>query len=675
MNLSPLNEKMLHGSDYNPDQWLDYPEILERDIVLMKEAHINCVSVGIFAWAKLEPQEGVYDFGWLGQIIDRLYENGIYTILATPTGARPAWMAQKYPEVLRVNSSLHRNRMGERHNHCYTSPVYRGKTRQMNLRLSQAFGKHPGVILWHISNEYGGECYCELCQEAFRQWLKRRYQTLEALNHAWWTGFWSHTYSDWSQVEPPLPSGESHCHGLSLDWKRFVTHQTVDFCRKEIQAVREGGSQLPVTTNLMGFYKGLDYNKFQDVLDIVSWDNYPDWHGLQDPIDLAAETACTHDLMRCVNQKPFLLMESTPSTVNWRAVSKLKRPGMHMLSSIQAVAHGSNSVQYFQWRKGRGASEKFHGAVVDHYGESDTRVFQETVQIGKRLERLSQVCKTNLKPEVAILFDWENWWAAEDAQGPRNSGLHYKETVLSHYRAFWQMGVPVDVIDMEKDLSGYRLVVAPMLYLYRANIAEKMKHFVEQGGVLVGTYWSGIVNDTDLCYLGGMPGDGMTEVFGLRSEEIDALYDGQHNTMRFRGIRYELSELCDLVKTTTATALATYEEDFYAGQPALTVNRYGAGAAYYLAAKAEDGFYSNFYHSLIEEIGVSPALDGQLPHGVTASLRKGTRDIVIAQNYNEKRVTVPLNTSYIDLETGKAVSGTLELPGYGAAFLIKNSPV
>ena len=671
MNLSPLNETMLHGGDYNPDQWLDRPDILEQDIILMKEAHVNCVSVAIFAWAKLEPKEGVYDFDWLGRVIDRLYENGIYTILATPTGARPAWMAHKYPEVLRVGPSLHRNHMGERHNHCYTSPVYREKTRQMNLRLSKAFGSHPGVILWHISNEYGGECYCELCQEAFRLWLKEKYQTLDALNQAWWTSFWSHTYTDWSQIEPPLPNRESHCHGLSLDWKRFVTHQTVDFCKKEIEAVREGGSRLPATTNLMGFYQELNYNKFQDVLDIVSWDNYPDWHGLQDPVGLAAEIACTHDLMRCVNKKPFLLMESTPTTVNWREVSKLKKPGMHMLSSIQAIAHGSNSVQYFQWRKSRGSCEKFHGAVVDHYGKSDTRAFQETAQVGKRLEGLSEICKTNLKPQAAILFDWENWWAAEDAQGPRNSGLHYKETVLSHYRAFWELGIPVDIVDMEKDLSGYRLVAAPMLYLYRANIAEKMKEFVKNGGTLVGTYWSGIVNDTDLCYLGGMPGDGMTQVFGLRSEEIDALYDGQYNAMSFQNTRYQLSELCDLVKVDTASVLSTYEKDFYAGQPALTVNSYGKGRAYYLAAKAEDRFYLDFYRFLAAESGVVPALDGQLPYGVTASLRKGSRDIVIVQNYNDRPAAVALNAPYTDLETGNAVSGSLELPAYGAAFLVK----
>lgn len=356
MNLSPLNEKMLHGGDYNPDQWLDRPDILKQDIVLMKEAHVNCVSVAIFAWAQLEPQEGVYDFGWLGRIIGQLYENGIYTILATPTGARPAWMAQKYPEVLRVDSSLHRNHMGERHNHCYTSPVYREKARQINVRLSQAFGKHPGVILWHISNEYGGECYCELCQEAFRQWLKEKYRTLEALNHAWWTGFWSHTYTDWSQIEPPLPRGESHCHGLSLDWKRFVTHQTVDFCQKEIEAVREGGSQLPATTNLMGFYKDLNYNKFQDVLDIISWDNYPDWHGLQDPVDLAAEIACTHDLMRCINQKAVpsdgeysqhrKLAFSLQAEASWNAYAFLPSGGGPRLQfgAVLSVAEGPRSL-------------------------------------------------------------------------------------------------------------------------------------------------------------------------------------------------------------------------------------------------------------------------------------------------------------------------------------------
>ena len=224
---------------------------------------------------------------------------------------------------------------------------------------------------------------------------------------------------------------------------------------------------------------------------------------------------------------------------------------------------------------------------------------------------------------------------------------------------------------MEKELSGYQLVVAPMLYLYRANIAEKMKKFVELGGTLVGTYWSGIVNDTDLCYLGGMPGGGMAEVFGLRSEEIDALYDGQYNAMSFQAVRYRISELCDLVKTNTAAVLSTYEDDFYAGQPSLTVNRYGKGKAYYLAAKAEDAFYVDFYRLLAEENGVAPALDGRLPHGVTASLRKGSQDIVIVQNYNEKPAAVPLNASYTDLETGNVLSGTLELSKYGVAFLIK----
>ena len=675
MPLSPLHHEFLHGGDYNPDQWLDRKDILDEDIRLMKKAHVNCVSLAIFAWTRLEPEEGVYTFDWLAETIDRLYQNGIYTILATPSGARPAWMAQKYPEVLRVANTLERNHMGERHNHCYTSPIYREKVWEMNKRLSHAFGNHPGVILWHLSNEYGGECFCPLCTEAFRRWLQEKYKTLEALNHAWWTSFWSHTYTDWSQIEPPLPHGETNTHGLNLDWKRFVTHQTVDFCRWEKDAVRAGGSTLPVTTNLMGFYEGLNYHKFKDVLDIVSWDSYPDWHNTGDPVMVAAEAACAHDIMRCVKKEPFLLMESTPSTVNWRSIARLKRPGMHMLSSIQALAHGADSVQYFQWRKSRGSSEKFHGAVVDHYGKEDTRVFKEVSDLGKRLSALSPVCGSSVQPKAAILFDWENRWAAEDAAGPRKSCLHYKETVLRHYRAFWQLGVPVNVVDMEHELSSYKLVVAPMLYLYRANIAEKMKAFVQNGGTLVGTYLSGIVNETDLCYLGGMPGEGMSEIFGLRSEEIDALYDGQYNAMTYQGRRYQISELCDLTVLQGADVLSSYEQDFYAGRPALTVHPYGKGRAYYQAALLEDGFYLDFYQNILRECGIRPALDAPLPFGVTAGLRKADKEIVIVQNYNPHSVKIPLNTPMADLESNALLSDSLELSTYGAAFLTEPDPV
>ena len=276
---------MLHGCDYNPEQWLHIPEILEQDIVQMKQAHINCVSVGIFAWAALEPEEGHYELDWLARIIDRLYENGIYTVLATPSGAKPVWMSQKYPEIRRVRSDGMRELQGGRHNHCYTSPVFRDKVFRMNTQLAERFGRHPGVILWHVSNEIQGECFCGLCQAEFRKWLKARYGSLDALNRAWWTAFWSHTYTDWEQIEAPSPLGETNIHGLNLDWKRFCTHQTYTFFENEIAPLKRVNPSVPVTMNLMGFYDGINYHAMLPLLDAVSWDSYPTWHTQQDGDD------------------------------------------------------------------------------------------------------------------------------------------------------------------------------------------------------------------------------------------------------------------------------------------------------------------------------------------------------------------------------------------------------
>lgn len=675
--LCPKYPHFLHGGDYNPDQWLDRPDILEKDIQLMKEAHVNCVSVGIFAWAHLEPEEGVYQFDWLEKIINNLYENGIYTVLATPSGAKPVWMSEKYPEIRRVDYTLHRELSGARHNHCYTSPVYREKVREMNTRLAERFSRHPGVILWHISNEYGGECYCPLCQDAFREWLKEKYGTLEALNHAWWSHFWSHTYTDWSQIHAPVSSGEMSVHGLIVDWKRFVTARTVDFMQEEIKAVKAVNPEIPVTANLMSFYDGLDYFKFGPALDVVSWDSYPLWHN-EDTIKEAARIACCHDLMRSVKHQPFLLMESTPSMTNWQPISKLKRPGMHELSSLQAVAHGSQSVQYFQWRKSRGSYEKFHGAVVDHYGGSDTRVFREVTRVGERLENLeAAVLPTRVHPEVAIVYDWENRWAVEDAKGPRNGGLHYVETVQAHHRAFWKNGVPVDFVDMDGDLSGYKVVVTPMLYMYRNGFAKKLRDFVEQGGTLVSTYWSGIVDDTDLCFLGGWPGDGMMDVFGIWNEEIDALYDGETNVMELResvdGLResYTLRELCEIIHLRGAKALAAYGQDFYAGSPVLTENQFGKGTAYYVAARAEDGFQEDFYRMLVKKLGIRRALDTVLPEGVTASLRKGEQDVVFVQNFTAAPQTVRLPHAMTDVESGETISGDMTLAPWEIRTLLE----
>lgn len=671
--LTPRFPHLLHGGDYNPDQWLDRPDILKKDIELMKEAHINCVSVGIFSWVKLEPKEGEYHFEWLREIIDNLYQNGIYTVLATPSGAKPVWMSEQYPEIRRVSQTLVRDETGGRHNHCYTSPYYREKVKAMDTKLAEQFASHPGVILWHLSNEYGGTCYCPLCQAAFREWLKKKYGTLEELNHQWWTDFWSHTYTSWEQIHAPVPNGETSTHGLSLDWQRFTTDQVIDFMKLERDAVKAVNPDLPVTANFMYYFDGYNYGKFRDELDVISWDSYP-WWKEGDNSREASHVALWHDVMRSLKKQPFLLMESTPSMTNWTPASRLKRPGMHLAQSMQAVAHGSNSVQYFQFRKSRGSTEKFHGAVVDHYGGSDTRVFRDVTEVGKRLREIDGLYHSDVKAQVALILDTENGWAIKGAAGPRNCGIHYVETAQQHYRSLWKQGINMDVIDEEADLTGYKLVIAPMLYMLRGGIEQKLRDFVKQGGTVVGTYLTGLVNENDLCHLGGWPGAGLMDVFGVWNESTDGLWDGEINTLCVKdGASYEIRELCALIHAKGAQVLGTYGEDFYRGEPALTVNEFGKGKAYYIAARTEDKFCDDFYHKLAEELKLKKALEADPPQGVEACLREDeTGEYLFLQNFSGEERKVSLPKRYESYPAGEQTE-TVKLKAYDAALLRRST--
>jgi beta-galactosidase len=320
-------------------------------------------------------------------------------------------------------------------------------------------------------------------------------------------------------VESPSPRGETSVHGLQLDWQRFVTDQTINFFENEAAPLRNITPDIPVTANFMGSYPGLNYQKFASHLDIICWDSYPAWHGTQaTTVELAANVSFLHDLNRSLKHgQPFLLMESTPSMVNWQPVNKLKRPGMHMLSSVQAVAHGSDSVQYFQWRKSRGSTEKFHGAVVDHAGHEHTRVFKDVTQVGVFLETLRPVTGTTVEPEAAIIYDWENRWAIDNFSGFNVRQRDYEGECRRHYRYFWQSGIPVDIIGMEDDFSKYKLLIAPMLYMLKPGVAERAETFTLAGGTLVCTFLTGLVDENDLCFLGGFPGP-LRKTLGIWSE-------------------------------------------------------------------------------------------------------------------------------------------------------------
>lgn len=654
---------IIHGGDYNPDQWIKTPEIWDEDMRLMKLAHINSATINIFSWSLLEPEEGVYNFEWLDTMMDKLHANGISVILATPSGARPPWLAQKYPEVLRVEESGIRNEFGVRHNHCLTSPVYREKVRSINRIIAERYKNHPALKMWHISNEYCGECHCELCQEAFRNWLKEYYHNdIEELNDKWWNGFWSHRMTDWSQINSPKSRGENHVSAMKLCWNRFVSDSHISFCENEIAPLREITPDIPITTNFMRMYDGIDYQKFAKHLDLISWDNYPAWDKGNN-VSVAVETAFVHDTFRSMKDgQPFFMMESTPSLVNWHDVNKLPKPGMQELSSIQAVAHGADSVQYFQWRKSKGGHEKYHGAVVDHCGHENTRVFRDVARLGGVLEKLDGVVGQYSDARVAVICDWENIWATKHFCGFNNINRDYIGECIKWYKPFYDRGIAVDVISMEQDFSKYDLVIAPFLYMLKDGTAERIEEFVADGGNFAATYLTGFVDKNDMCFLGGFPAGRLKEVFGIWNEETDSLPEGMKNSVTVDGKSYDVVHICDIIHSAGAKILGEYQQDFYAGMPAVTENTFGKGKAYYVAFRNDADFADDFCNSLIEKIGIVPDCNIKAPYGVFA--RKRGNNIFI-MNFSDTEAAVTLDREYTNAVSGEKVSGKFTLPVCG----------
>ena len=678
-NIYNNEKRLLHGGDYNPDQWLDYPDILKDDLRLMKLANVNTMTVGIFAWSALEPTEGNYNFEWLDKIIDDVYNQGGRVILATPSGARPAWLSEKYPEVLRTNDRREKMLHGGRHNHCFSSPIYREKTQKMNYKLAERYGNHPALIMWHVSNEYSGDCHCELCQENFRAWLKNKYKTIENVNKAWWGPFWSHTYTDWSQIESPSSIGENAVHGLNLDWKRFVTDQTIDFYENEAKPLREITPNMPITTNFMADtddlipFQSLNYEKFSKHVDILSWDCYPAWHNdWETTKDLATKVGFINDLYRSLKQQPFLIMECTPSGVNWHNVNKAKRPGMHTLASMQLLAHGSDSVLYFQWRKSRGSSEKFHGAVVDHDNSEENRVFKEVSQVGEILDKIKEIKGSMKQSKVAIIYDWENDWALKDAQGFGKESRRYPQTLQSHYKYFWDKNISVDVVTPQQDLSKYSLVVAPMMYMMTEETMDRFRDYVKSGGVLVGSYLSGLVNKTDLTYLGGWPKI-LQETYGIDAKEIDTLYPKDRNSIKFGNESFEAIDYCTIIEAKEAEVLAKYEEDFYKNTPAITKNNLEKGKAYFIGARTNQEFLSKFYDKIVKDLDINEVDDFISEGGISIQIRENKdAKYYFVMNFTEEEKNIEIKGSYLNLISGKMMERLNLMKPYDVYVLKKN---
>lgn len=655
---------MLYGGDYNPDQWPE--EVWLEDVRLMKEAGVNLVSLGIFSWARLEPKPGEFDFCWLDRLIDLLHKNGIAVDLATPTASPPPWMVIKHPGMLPVNAGGETLWHGSRRHYCPHNPDYHFYAKRVAQALADRYKNHPALAMWHIDNEYGchiSECYCDTSAAAFRVWLQQRYNNLAQLNFAWGTAFWSQLYSDWSEIQPPRHSPAHINPTQQLDWARFSSDSWLDCFNEQKKILKQSTPGVPVVTNFMSFHKGVDYFKFAQQEDIVTNDSYPDtWQP-----DWPQQAAIACDLMRSLGKgNPWILMEQASSAVNWRTINVPKRPGVMRLGSLQAMARGADGILFFQWRQSKAGAEKHHSGMLPH-GGTETRTWREIKGLGGELTALTPLIGSRLQPEVAILFDWNNWWALEIDSKP-SADLRMVSQVQNWYNAFFEKGITVDFAHPCSDLSQYKLVVAPMLYLVDDAAVENLNKYVKEGGHFITTFFSGIVDANDHIRLGGYPAP-FREMLGLTVEEYVPFPLGLTNIIQISdGSDMAVSLWADVIRSEGAETLARFGADYFAGNPAVTTNAYGLGRGIYVGTELPSSGKDWLIEAACRDAGVTPSME--LPVGVESTCRTdGSKRWFFFLNHSGARVVVPITQAGTDLLSGRPVTTFVELDVNGAAVI------
>ena len=660
----PAGRKVRYGGDYNPEQWPR--EVWEADHAAFDLASIDTLTLNVFSWATLQPDEDTYDFALLDAVVERAVAGGRDVVLATSTGALPPWLAHRHPEVERTDFQGRRHVYGQRHNACPSSPVYRRLSAELAGRIAARYAGTPGLVAWHVGNEYGGfdgGCWCDLCAAGFRDWLRERYGSLDRLNDAWNAAFWSHTFTGWEQVVPPNMlsehwRGPDHTafQGITLDYRRFMSDAMLRNYRDEKARIRAHDATTPVTTNFMGMFRPIDYHRWAADLDFASWDNYPP--GPREH----ARTALAHDVMRGLKDgAPFWVMEQTPTITASRDVNPVKRPGVLRLWSWQAVAHGADAVLYFQMRQSKGACEKYHGAVLDHAGRTDTRAFREVAALGAELDALGDaVLGARTPARVALLFDWDSWWAAEMTDG-FNRHARYVDTVLAYYRALWQAGAQVDVVPTTADLSRYDVVLAPMLHVLKGDVGVRLEGVVARGGSVLASYWSGRADEDANAFLMDAPGP-LGPLFGLRVEETDSAEPGVTNAVTLKDGAGEdaVSQaglVFEVVVPQGADVVGTYGAEFYAGTPAVTRHRPGSGdgEAWYVATALDDAGVAWVVRRVLDRHGlVGPYADVE---DVELAVRDGEHGrTAFVLNHRTDAVDVVAHAAGTDLLTGRRVA-------------------
>ncbi|PBC82876.1 MULTISPECIES: beta-galactosidase [unclassified Streptomyces] len=605
------------GGDYNPEQWPE--EVWAEDLELMKAARVTMVTAGIFSWARVEPRPGAWDFGWFDRVMDGLAGAGIAVCLATMTASPPPWLSHAHPEILPEDADGRRRWPGGRQHYCPSSPVYRAHALRLVEQLAARYAGHPALAMWHVGNEYGchtRQCYCEVSADSFRHWLRARYGDIDALNAAWSTAFWSQAYGDFDEVLPPRTAPTFPNPAQQLDYLRFGD-AALRACYLAEKAVLERLTpRIPVTTNLMPQHKPVDAFAWSAHMDAMALDFYQDPYAPDDHI----RAGYVFDLMRSARSgQPWMLLEQAPGAVNWRPRNGPKPPGAMRLWSWQAVAQGADAVLYFQWRQSLGGAEKFHSAMLPH-GGTGTRIFREVADLGRELASLPGIEGTRSRAAVALLADWHSWWALELDSKP-STALDHSRIALDHYRPLFEAGVACDVVPPQRDLSGYRLVVAPNLYLLTADDAARLTAYVRDGGHLLVSFFSGIVDAHDRVHPGGYPG-ALRELLGLRVEEFWPLDEGRRVSVggAYTGRADLWSEVIDLEG---AEAVARFTDGDLAGRPAVTRHAYGRGMVWYVGTRLDAAPMRALLDDVRAAAGVTPVLSG-LPEGVQAAVREGT---------------------------------------------------
>jgi beta-galactosidase len=633
-----LGGRIAFGGDYNPEQWPEatWPE----DVALMREAGVNLVTVGVFSWARLEPRPGELDFDWLDRVLDLLHGGGIAVDLATATASPPAWLVRSHPEVLPVTEDGVRLEHGARQHYCPSSTAYRAAARRLAEAMAARYGDHPALALWHVGNEYGchtAACYCDASAEHFRRWLRERYGDVEALNSVWGTDFWSQRYGSFEEVNPPRRAPTFRNPGQVLDWRRFCSDALLDCYRAERDVLRRATPDVPVTTNFYGPPDVLDLWAWAAEVDVVANGAYPD------PADPAAAVgaALGADLMRSLRRgQPWLLMEQAAGAVNWRPRNLPKPPGLMRLWSLQALARGADGLLFFQWRASVRGAERLHSGMLPHGGH-ESRIFREVRELGAELPRLAALAGAHVDAEVALLLDWDAWWALESSPRP-SVDLRLPDQLHACYAALHELNVTTDLRPPGADLSAYRLVIVPSLFSVSDEAADALAAYVERGGHLVLSFFSGIVDGEGAVRTGGHPG-AFRELLGVVVDDFWPLAAGETVSLAWADGRPagSGSVWSEWVEPRDAEVLMTFADGELAGRPAATRR----GRASYLATRPDPSTMRALMADACAAAGVRPALKGA-PPGVEA-VRRG--DALILLNHNVEPAEVALDGEAVTL--------------------------